>query len=146
MDDKRPSVLTPALGDAALEISGSDLFWEQHWKKFAWGLAALAVLVCLRWQVHFSRTIFRAITPTLFLMLLSHAYLRFVDRRQWGWAVMAGLWLGGGLYTYLSWRLVPLLVALWVGHGLWNGRLRERRGILGVGIMGVVALVVARRR
>jgi tetratricopeptide (TPR) repeat protein len=47
MDDKRPSVLTPALGDPALEISGSDLFWEQHWKKFAWGLAALAVLIVL---------------------------------------------------------------------------------------------------
>jgi TolA-binding protein len=47
MDDKRPSVLTPALGDAALEISGSDLFWEQHWKKFAWGLAALAALIVL---------------------------------------------------------------------------------------------------
>jgi len=47
MDDKRPSVLTPALGDSAIEISGSDLFWEQHWKKFAWGLAALAALIVL---------------------------------------------------------------------------------------------------
>jgi len=45
MDEKRPSVLTPAVGEPALELSGADIFWEMHWKKFAWGLAALVVLI-----------------------------------------------------------------------------------------------------
>jgi len=43
MDEPR-SVLRPAL-EPALEFSDSDLFWQEHWKKFAWGLAALVVLI-----------------------------------------------------------------------------------------------------
>ena len=38
------SVLRPAL-EPALEFSDSDLFWQEHWKKFAWGLAALVALI-----------------------------------------------------------------------------------------------------
>lgn len=44
MDKSRPSVLLPAV-DPGLEMSGSDFFWEAHWKKFAWGLAAVALLI-----------------------------------------------------------------------------------------------------
>jgi hypothetical protein len=109
----------------------------------AWALAALAVIVCLRWQVHFSRTIFRAITPTLILILLTHAYLRFLDTRRIRWAALAGLWLGLGSYTYLSWRLVPLLVLLWILHGLWTKTLSGRRDLTAMGLMGFISLVVA---
>lgn len=45
MSEKLPSVLSPAVSDPALEMSGADLFWEMHWKKFAWGLAALVILI-----------------------------------------------------------------------------------------------------
>jgi TolA-binding protein len=43
MDEPR-SVLRPAV-EPALEFSDSDLFWQEHWKKLAWGLAALVVLI-----------------------------------------------------------------------------------------------------
>ena len=43
MDD-RSSVLKPAIDDA-LVMSDSDLFWQEHWKKFVWGLAALVVAI-----------------------------------------------------------------------------------------------------
>jgi TolA-binding protein len=43
MDD-RPSLLRPAI-DPALEMSDSDLFWQEHWKKFVWGLAGLVLLI-----------------------------------------------------------------------------------------------------
>ena len=43
MDESR-SVLRPAL-EPVMEFSDSDLFWQEHWKKFAWGLAALVALI-----------------------------------------------------------------------------------------------------
>lgn len=43
MDESR-SVLRPAL-DPAIEFSDSDLFWQEHWKKFVWSLAALVALI-----------------------------------------------------------------------------------------------------
>lgn len=43
MDD-RHSVLRPAI-DPALEMSDSDLFWQEHWKKFVWGLVGIVTLI-----------------------------------------------------------------------------------------------------
>ncbi len=42
--DERPSVLKPAV-DPDLVMTDSDLFWQEHWKKFVWGLVALVVLI-----------------------------------------------------------------------------------------------------
>lgn len=42
--DERPSVLKPAL-DPALEFSESDLFWQEHWRKFVWALVGLVALI-----------------------------------------------------------------------------------------------------
>ena len=42
--EERPSVLRPSI-DPSLEITDSDLFWQEHWKKFVWGLVALVVLI-----------------------------------------------------------------------------------------------------
>ena len=44
MDPDRPSILRPAL-DPALELTDSDLFWQAHWRKFAWALAGLVLLI-----------------------------------------------------------------------------------------------------
>jgi len=43
MDD-RQSLLRPAI-DPALEMSDSDLFWQEHWKKFVWGLVGVVALI-----------------------------------------------------------------------------------------------------
>lgn len=43
MDEPR-SVLRPAV-EPMLEFSDSDLFWQEHWKKFVWGLVALVGLI-----------------------------------------------------------------------------------------------------
>ncbi len=44
MESPRPSVLLPAV-DPALEMSESDLFWQEHWKKFAGGLVVVVLLI-----------------------------------------------------------------------------------------------------
>ena len=56
MDEKQPSALRPIL-DPALEFSDSELFWQEHWQKFAAGLAAIVVAILLvgawmLWQAH----------------------------------------------------------------------------------------------
>lgn len=42
--EERPSLLKPAI-DPSLEFSDSDLFWQEHWKKFVWGLLGLVALI-----------------------------------------------------------------------------------------------------
>ena len=44
MDNPRPSALLPSV-DPALEMSESDLFWQEHWKKFVGGLVSLVLLI-----------------------------------------------------------------------------------------------------
>jgi TolA-binding protein len=44
VDKEQPSVLRPSI-DPALDMSDSDLFWQAHWKKFAWALAAVVFLI-----------------------------------------------------------------------------------------------------
>lgn len=56
--EERPSVLKPAV-DPAWELSDSDLFWQAHWKKFAWGLAGLVALILVvgAWKFWSARTL-----------------------------------------------------------------------------------------
>lgn len=55
MEEHRNSVLLPAV-DSELEMTSSDLFWHEHWKKFAAGLAALVVAILLggAWMLYAS--------------------------------------------------------------------------------------------
>ena len=46
MQDRRPSVLKPMI-DPALEMSDSDMFWQENWRKFVWGLVLLVLAILL---------------------------------------------------------------------------------------------------
>ncbi|MEX1045326.1 MAG: tetratricopeptide repeat protein [Chthoniobacterales bacterium] len=46
MEEQRPSVLKPAI-DPSLDMTDSDLFWQEHWRKVVWGLAVLVALILL---------------------------------------------------------------------------------------------------
>lgn len=56
--EERPSVLKPVF-DPALVMTDSDLFWQAHWKKIAWALAALVVLILAVgvWKFRSARTL-----------------------------------------------------------------------------------------
>jgi TolA-binding protein len=41
----RPDLLATSAEDTALVMSDSELFWQEHWQKFVWGLAAIVVLI-----------------------------------------------------------------------------------------------------
>ena len=56
MEERRDSVLLPAV-DSELEMTSSDIFWNEHWKKFAAGLAILvvAILAVGAWMLYTSQ-------------------------------------------------------------------------------------------
>jgi TolA-binding protein len=43
--ENRPDLLAASAEDSALLMSDSELFWQEHWQKFVWGLVALVVLI-----------------------------------------------------------------------------------------------------
>ena len=61
-----------------------------------------------RWELTFSRIGFRSIFVPLFAALATGAALR-IRSRAWVNAVMAGLWLGLGIYTAIPYRIFPVL-------------------------------------
>lgn len=44
MEQNRPSLLKPAI-DPMLEMTDSDVFWHDHWRKFVWAIVAVVVLI-----------------------------------------------------------------------------------------------------
>lgn len=75
---------------------------------------AAALLALSFWHLVFSRLGFRAISQPLLQALAIASLFRGLQRPQWRWFVLAGLFIGLTGYTYLAARLfpVPLLLAL----------------------------------
>ena len=65
MKSPRPSILLPAV-DAALEMSESDLFWQEHWKKFAGGLVVVVLLILVTGAWSFWQSQRRSAAETLY--------------------------------------------------------------------------------
>ncbi len=84
------------------------------------GLAAAFFLATSYWHLNFSRIAFRGIGAPLFLvwalylLLLAFRRLR-AGRESAVLAVFAGLIYGAGFYTYIAYRITPVLVILVLG-------------------------------
>jgi 4-amino-4-deoxy-L-arabinose transferase-like glycosyltransferase len=97
----------------ALTLPIAYLFFREFFGRRT-ALAALACLVFLRWHVHFSRTGFRTImAPPFMLAAFYFLHRGWRTERLPNWA-LAGAAFAGGFYTYLSFRLVPLVLLLWL--------------------------------
>ena len=102
------------------------------------GLCAAALLAVSRWHVTFSRMGFRAILAPLWVSLVALALWWLVRRRSRGAAVLFGVVVGAGFYTYPAYWSVPPALALVAAVALW-----ERRGTLHAVARQVKPLVVA---
>ncbi len=83
----------------------------------SWELAAMAAFFTATgfWFVNFSRIGFRAIfTPMLAVWMLYELYKGFETHRLWHW-IVSGALLGLGFYTYIAWRVMPVVIVLTVG-------------------------------
>lgn len=109
---------------------------------YRWALVALLAFAVFRWHIHFSRTIFRASLPPFFILLVLLFLLRWRERRRLSDAVLAGCALGAGMYTYLSFRLVPLLVIALLGWLAVKREITWRRDAKHAGAFCAAAIVV----
>ena len=75
-------------------------------------LYAALLLAINHWHITLSRIGYRAILVPLFVFVLIYLFARAVDRRRdWDFGLV-GLWIGLGMYTYTSWLLAPIALAV----------------------------------
>jgi 4-amino-4-deoxy-L-arabinose transferase-like glycosyltransferase len=107
-----------------------------------WALGATMAFSAFRWHVHFSRTIFRALLPTFFILLVVWLFLRWRERQRRLDAILCGAACGLGLYTYLSFRVAPVLLFGWLVWIAWKNVMPRRKilvqGAVMFAAMGVV--------
>ena len=107
-----------------------------------WALVATFAISVFRWHVHFSRTVFRTLLAPFFLLGVVWFFLRWRERRRPVDALLCGAMLGGGMYTYISFRLVPVLLGAWVLWLLARGEMNLRRDWRGLAMIAAAASVV----
>jgi 4-amino-4-deoxy-L-arabinose transferase-like glycosyltransferase len=96
-----------------------------HWL----GLLASFFLATSFWHINFSRIGFRAILAPLLLVwtlyFLIKAFRAASSRAAMAYAAIAGIVYGLGFYTYIAYRITPLLFLLFIpffrkGKGFWK--------------------------
>jgi hypothetical protein len=108
------------------------------------GLFAAALLSWSKWPLAMARLGIRvsyAVLPTAMVLWALFRYLRRGDRAS---ALWAGAWIGIGLYGYIPFRVVPLLVPLVAVLALLDPRWARRRGrlLVDVPLVAVTAAFV----
>jgi hypothetical protein len=93
------------------------------------GLAVIAAagLATSYWHLNFSRLGWRTIALPLFACLAFYFLWRARRTRTWRDHLLAGLFLGAGLYTYLAARFLPLVVAAFWSLELFSGMLSRAK-------------------
>lgn len=139
-----PEVLVGRLVSAVWGTAAVALFYPvaRRLMDERWALVGCAVYAVFRWPLHFSRTIFRAVTPPIFILLVLLFFFRWRERRRTSDAILCGLFLGLGFYTYISFRLVPLLIIAWWFWLAWRGELVWRRDARAMATIMITAFIV----
>ena len=107
------------------------------------GLAAALVLAILYWHVSFSRIGMEPILVPFFATLAFAALVRALNTDSLAAFALAGLALGGSLYTYKAGYFVPILALLYVGCAALVDRGFLRRYGRGLALAALLALLVA---
>lgn len=115
-------------------------------------LVAAAALSVSYWHVSLSRLGFRAILLPLFSALMVYFLARAWQENRRRDFIMAGVWLGLAQYTYISARLLPLVLAGFVAFELLLSLRRRATSdkdasaatrLVNVGLMAGLALLIA---
>jgi len=123
----------PAMFLLGRELGGSRL-----------GLFAAALVAWSQWPLAMARLGIRVSYVVLPTAMVLWALLRYLRRGDRASAVWAGVWLGIGLYGYIPFRIVPLLVPLVAALALVDSRWkrRRRRLLFDVPLIGATAGLV----
>ncbi|MEW5958811.1 MAG: glycosyltransferase family 39 protein, partial [Chloroflexota bacterium] len=107
---------------------GKTIFYrnpDRYWL----ALFSVAGLAFSYWHVTLSRNVFRTILVPTFVILVGYFFWLGFQRRSWKYFVLTGLALGLGQYSYLSFRLFPLVLALFVVGWTLFGRIEAQSWI-----------------
>lgn len=119
-----PAAIAGALTVPGVWFLASELFDDGA------GLLSAFLLATSFWHINFSRIGFRAILAPFFLTwtlyLLLRAFRAPSSRAAWIWTISAGTMYGLGFYTYISYRITPLLLLLFIPFCKGNSYFRRR--------------------
>ena len=106
---KLVAVLAGILGIWALYLLAKEMF--------SWQIGAISsfLMAISFWHVNFSRTHFRAILAPMLITFTIYFLWKGLKGKQLLNFMWSGIFLGLGLYTYLAFRVTPLILIL----GLW---------------------------
>jgi 4-amino-4-deoxy-L-arabinose transferase-like glycosyltransferase len=107
------------------------------------GLGTALILGILYWHLSFSRIGMEPILVPFFATLAFAALARGLNVASWPAFTLAGLALGGSLYTYKAGYFVPILAVLFVAYAAIIKRHFLRRHGRGLLLTALVALLVA---
>ncbi|MFB3895788.1 MAG: ArnT family glycosyltransferase [bacterium] len=79
-------------------------------------IIASFLLATSKWHLIFSRLSFRTILTPLFIILVCYFLFKAFNERKRIWYILTGICLGIGMYTYLAFRLVPILVLMIISY------------------------------
>jgi 4-amino-4-deoxy-L-arabinose transferase-like glycosyltransferase len=96
------------------------------------GLCAGALIAVSRWHITFSRLGFRAVLAPLMVVAVALALGWLIARRSRRAAILFGVVVGAGFYTYPAYWSVPPALALAGLAALWERRATLRKTLLAV--------------
>ena len=89
-------------------------------------LFTMFFLAISKWHLMFSRLALRTILTPLFALLVFHFLYRALKEFKLRDYILSGVFLGLGLYTYISFRIVPVLVFLLILHEIYHSTKEDR--------------------
>lgn len=106
------------------------------------GIFASLALAVSAWHIHFSRNGFRAIMAPLALVFLFYFFIRAYKNGYIKDYIGTGVSLAVGFYTYLSFRMVPLVLAALFGYIMATDRAFFKKNLKKIGILAAVFFVI----
>jgi 4-amino-4-deoxy-L-arabinose transferase-like glycosyltransferase len=107
-----PAAIAGILTVAGMYFLGEELFGTEV------GLLAAFLLGACFWHINFSRIGFRAIMAPLALIwtlyFLIKSFRSLKELHAWIYAVVGGIVFAAGFYTYIAYRVAPLLLLLFI--------------------------------
>ena len=106
------------------------------------GLAAAFLLAVSRWQINFSRISWEASMMPLMVTLSLFFLFKALETKRWYYFAATGVALGAGMYTYLAFRFVPVILVLLVGYIAWRQWPLIRQNIVRLTMAALVGALV----
>jgi sugar lactone lactonase YvrE/4-amino-4-deoxy-L-arabinose transferase-like glycosyltransferase len=109
------------------------------------GLVGAYLIATSRWHINFSRVVFDAVLLPLLASLSFYFLFKGLRSRRRTDFLWGGLALGLGLHTYVPFRLIPFVIALFLLYKVLTGLYRNggKRGFLRRSGLGVAIFVLA---